>query len=298
MKKVIIGTKSSNRNSRILSILVMILCLIILTSCAKKEEETPLDISQEIKEFIYFQGEESASSVLLYSQGGPGFELSEEEVKLFFQGFNSTDILMANVHQAQTLQPNAFADNDISLNEAINFNAESVENLAKVITFFKNQNRTVYVLGVSYGAFIVQELIAKKGINIADNYLIMTGRLDLNDAIWQGASEGKNGFFQNGITPVVNANPETDVIERNSNRMFAGVGMNRYTERLNTIDDLSKITYVYGTQDNAVGSLTAEEVQFLQLKNATIIAGNGNHDETFNDFIVIGLKEAFGIVPK
>ncbi|WP_299438549.1 hypothetical protein [uncultured Aquimarina sp.] len=86
-----------------------------------------------------------------------------------------------------------------------------------------------------------------------------------------------------------------DAFARNEARLFAGIIMNRYTERFNSIESLSNVTYIYGTTDEAVGSLTAEEVTFLQSKNATILSGSGGHDEPFEGFIKQGFSEAFGI---
>ncbi len=282
-------------------LILMVFFTIITASCASDNEqppeapEIPSEISQEIKDLIYFRGDENAPIVLINAQGGPDNVLATEEVNFISENFNTTDILTVNVHQAQTLHPNILDDTDITLNQAITFNAESIEILDQVITYFKNEGRTVYVLGVSFGAFMVQDLIATKGIDTADRYLIMVGRLDINNSIWQALVEGRYGFFENGITPVIDADPDPDVVERNIGRIAAGLAMNRYTQLLNPIEDLSKVTYVYGTTDEAVGSLTTEEVQFLESKNVNIIAGNGDHDETINNFFQQAFNEAFGI---
>lgn len=301
MEKVFSKTTSLNYYS-ISNLIIIILLIITTISCSNSDENyppIPNEIAQEIKDLIYFKGEENAPIVLINSQGGPSTKLSTREVDIFFQGFfNTTDILMANVHQSQTLNPNILEDNDITLDRAVHFNTESVEILYKVIKYFKDQGRTVYILGVSYGAFLTQDLIVRKGINVADKYLIMNGRLDINDVMWRGLAEGKEGRFQNGVTPIIEPTPHNEVIDRNSLRINAGIGMNRYTQLFNTIDDLSKLTYVYGKTDEAIGSLTAEEVAFLASKNTNIISGPGNHTDTYNDFIIQGLKEAFGIVPQ
>lgn len=297
MKRVFLKTKSKNYY-QVLNIFI-ITCFSALTiSCSKKDEVQSLEISQEIKDLTYFKGNESAPAVIIYSQGGPGYGLDEETVDTFFQGYNTDDVLMANVHQAQTKNSNPFMSNDITLEQAVNFNAESVENLFKTVKFFKNQGRTVYVLGVSYGAFLTQELIAKYGIDVADKYIILTGRLDINDEIWQGAAEGKNSKFINAVTPIVEATPDANVVERNTARLFAGVAQNRYTQSLKTINDLSNIMYVYGKKDNAVGSLTTEEIQFLLVRSASMVSGNGNHNETYKDLIVDAIEDFFGIAPR
>ncbi|WP_299107980.1 hypothetical protein [uncultured Tenacibaculum sp.] len=298
MKRVYLKTTNINYHSLIGKFTSMLFLILIIISCSKKDDVEALKISQEIKELIYFKGNESASTVLINSQGGPGYQLDEGTVNLFFQGYNTDDVLMANVHQAQTKNLDPFTNNDLTLEQAVNFNAESVENLFRTIQFFKDQGRTVYVLGVSYGAFLTQQLIAKHGINVADKYIILTGRLDINDEIWQGAAEGKDSKFINAVTPDIAANPGASAAERNTARLFAGIAKNRYTQNLRAINDLSNLMYVYGKNDNAVGRLTSEEIQFLQTRNASIISGNGNHDETYEDLIVDAIKDFFGIAPK
>jgi len=132
--------------------------------------DPPLEISQEIKDLIYFKGNEDAPVVLINTQGGPDAELSTGEVDEIFRVFDTTDLLAVNVHQAQTLRPNLVQNDDITFDQAIDFDRQSVEMLYKVVKYFKDQGRTVYVLGISFGAFMAQELIAKKGIDLADRY--------------------------------------------------------------------------------------------------------------------------------
>jgi len=297
-KKVLSKMKNFNRSNFPINLMLLACLSIFLFSCCKKDDPPPvipLEISQDIKDLIYFKGDEKASAVLINAQSGPDTLLSTGEVDQIFNDYGATDLLIVNVHQAQTLNPGILHGNDMTLGEAVNFNAESIETLYQVIEYFKEQGRTVYVLGASFGAFISQELIAKKGIDAADKYLIMIGRLDMNDIMWQGLAEGRYGYFEDGITPILDSEPTTDVIDRNLGKIAAGLGMNRYTQRFAAIEDLSKVTYIYGSTDHLVGRLTAEEVAFLESKNANIIAGSGGHDDTYEDFLTQGLNEAFGI---
>ncbi len=291
---------TSNRLYSMTKIVLVVLFSIVTFSCSKDDDGQPPvvinELSQEIKDLIYFKGDEKASTVVITVPGGPSTKFATDIVDDFAPAFSPKGILTVTVHQAQTLNPDVVAGNDITLAQASSFNTESIEMLSKVITYFKDESRTVYVLGFSNGAFVTQDLIAKKGIDSANKYLIVSGRLDMNDVIWQAAAEGKNGYFENGVTPNVETDPEPDVIERNLNRISAGFSMNRYTQLFNTIEDLSNITYIYGATDEAVGKLTTNEVQFLESKNTNIIAGPGNHTTTFEDFIFQGLEEAFGII--
>lgn len=298
MKKTSLKIVNLNRLSLANTILIVVIAIATL-SCSKNDDDPPVsfnEIPQKIKDLIYFNGEETATTVVIAVPGGPSTELATDIVDDLAQDIGSPEILTVTVHQAQTLNPNILEGNDITLDQAINFNAESIETLYQVIEYFKDEGRTVYVAGISFGAFVTQEFIAQKGIDAADDYLIITGRLDINDAMWQGLAEGKNAFFENGVTPIVDDEPFVDAFNRNEARMFAGLAMNRYTEQFNTIESLSNITYIYGETDMAVGRLTVAEVEFLQSKNANILSGNGGHDVPFKDFLKQGFSEAFGIV--
>ncbi len=272
---------------------------IVTFSCSNDDgEKEPVianEIAQEIKDLIHYKGDKKAPTVLINVQGGPAPELDEGTVDWLIETFNTTGILTVTVHQAQTKNADLLFGDEMTLNDAVSFNAESVEILYKTIKYFKDEGRTVYVVGASFGAFITQELIAKKGIDVADKFLIISGRLDINDVFWQGLADGRNAEFENGVTPVVAPEPFDNAFNRNEARLFAGIVKNRYTQEFNTIESLSNLTYIYGKTDEAVGSLTDAEVAFLQSKNTKILSGNGGHDEPFERFIEQGFSEAFGI---
>lgn len=298
MKEIFLKIRNLNRINILINSVLIILFTVTIFSCSK-DNDTPStikEISQEIKDLIYFEGDEKAATVMIIIPGGPSTEFATDIVGDFAPALSPKGILTVTVHQAQTLNPSIVAGNDITLTQASSYNTESIEMLSKVINYFKNQNRTVYVLGFSHGAFVIQNLIAKKGIDSTDKYLIISGRLDMNDVIWQAAAEGRNGYFENGITPMVFADFEPNVIERNLNRISADFSMNRYTQLFSTIENLTNITYIYGETDEAVGRLTPNEVQFLESKNTNIIVGPGNHTATLENYIKQGLEEAFGIV--
>ena len=298
MKEILLKMKNYTRFSFKVALMLIFSLSILLTSCSKEEKEPAIiikELSQEIKDLIYFKGNEKASVVVINAQSGPDITLSTSEVDFIFESVDTADLLVVNVHQSQSLDPSIVTVNDLTLEQAIDFNAESIETLYKVIKFFKDQGRTVHVFGASFGAFVVQELIATKGIDVADAYLIMIGRLDMNDVMWQGLVDGKFGYFVDGVTPVLDPEPAVGVLDRNIGKISAALGMNRYTELLADEESLSNVTYIYGAIDQFVGRLTDEEVQFLESKNATVIEGSGDHDDTFLDFIEQGLELAFSL---
>lgn len=300
MKRVFLKSTNSGHFKFVTNLMLIVFLLTSIFSCSKDDEGKPPviadEISQETKDLIYFRGDEKAPTVVITVPGGPSTEFATDIVDDFAPAFSPKGILTVSVHQAQTLNPDIVAVNDITLAQTSSFNTESIDMLSKVITYFKDEGRTVYVLGLSFGSFVTQDLIAKKGINSADKYLVITGRLDMNDIIWQAAGEGKAGYFENGITPIIDPDPNPDAKERNLERLGAGFTMNRYTQLFEPIESLSNLTYIYGAADQAVGSLTANEIQFLESKNVNLIKGLGNHDDTLENFLERGLEEAFGIV--
>ena len=202
MKGVSLKAIKRSYSYPISSLILIVFFATTLSSCSSGGDDAipPIrinEIPQDIKNLINFSGDEKAPTVLIIEQGGPAPVLDEFVAEGLAQAINDPDILVVNAHQAQTLNPNILLGDDISLEQSINFNSESAETLARVINYFKSEGRTVYVAGFSFGAFITQELIAKKGIAVADKYLIVTGRLDMNDIFWQGLAEGRGGFFEN-----------------------------------------------------------------------------------------------------
>jgi len=209
--------------------------------------------------------------------------------------------LYVMVHQVQTKTPMLFTRSDITFEQAKQYDLESVSNIKRVVDYFKNQQgKTVYVLGVSFGAFIVQELIATHGVDVADGYLILGNRLDVDDVAWQALSEGKfpKHIYDNdgNYTIELENDPDNDTVEeRNMGRLIAGFAFNRYTDKLNSISSLSKVTYVYGDRDEVAGPLSAQEIQFLNDKGAhVILSEGGGHDDAIFEGADL-LKEIFGI---
>lgn len=287
-----------NRFYYITCFMLLAAVLISIPSCSKDDDQSPTPedgISQEIEDLIRYRGDETAPAVLIHVQGGPDTALHITDLDDLIEDIHICDLLAVSVHQVQTLNPSILLNDDLTLQQAVEYNKETIETLDKVVSFFQSQGRTVYVVGQSFGAFVVQELIAEKGIDVADKYLIMIGRLDINEVMWQALSEGIFGYFENGITPIVGDEAEMLTVDRNLGRIAAGFGMNRYTQRLNRFNDLSDVTYIYGARDEFVGGLTAGEKDFLLSKNANVIEGSGGHDDTYDDYKNQGLKEAFGL---
>ncbi len=158
----------------------------------------PIALPGNIDELVSYWGNSSSDvkKVVINTQGGPAPELLNEEMQDILKLVDANkidDVLIVNVHQKQTLNPQNY-QSEITFDQAKMDDEASVADLAKVIKYFKNTlEAEVHVLGISFGAFMVQELIRQEGVNIADDYLIMVGRLDMDETIWQSFSQGNAG---------------------------------------------------------------------------------------------------------
>lgn len=239
-------------------------------SIADKKEEIEID-----KLIARKYGNEDSDIVIVYSQGGPMPEVEEdtlEEIR------NSNDKLkdayFVQPHQIQTEEPAKFMSEEIDFEDAINYDKKTVKNIADVVKHFKDNGKKVYVVGISFGAFVTTDLISEYGTEIADGYAIMVGRLNIDDVFWKGFSQGKNGYYENGVTPVIT--DAESVAESNMFKLAAGLGHKRYMDLLKN-HDLSKVAYAYGKVDEQVGSLNEDEIKFLEDRGAKVFANEGGH---------------------
>jgi len=249
----------------------------------KKIKET---LYSEISKLASFQGMPESDIVIINTQGGPVHELDDYLMFNIMRSTNTLDLLYVNVHQAQTQNKSLFEEKDISFEKAKEYDDKSIENLITVINYFKKHtNKKIYVLGISFGAFVVQGLIVKHGVDDADGYFAIVGRLDIEEKFWKGFSEGKNGYFKfkRNNKYRISLSKEKDALSRNMNRLAAGLGYKRYTKELQKVDNLSKLTYIYGGKDDKVGKLTEKEISFLTSKKANVILiPDADHSNAIN----------------
>ena len=249
--------------------------------------QTPPTVTPEaawaIEDAYHSFGNPDAGVVVVNSQGGPMPALVRKREILEKLGLlNLERIHLVNVHQAQTINPAPFTAADITFDEAKAADGESVEVLAALVDHFQAQGKTVYVVGISFGAFMVQELLATQG-NVAEGYLIANGRLDMPPTIWTVFAEGRTVGFVDGVeiedprTGGHEPAPEGTVpLQRNMARLAAGLGHYRYTERFAGVD-MTNGVYLSGTLDEQVGRLSDAEVAFLAERGADVVQYDGGH---------------------
>jgi len=274
--------------------------LFTFLSCNKNNDFTPKNNSvEQVSDLVTLHGNLDGNIVVVSTQGGPLTFLDDKVLDEFITEAQAQSALFVNVHQEQTKNPSKFKSADITFEQAKQYDLQSVAYLKRVVDFYKSQQgKTVYVLGISFGAFIAQELIFQYGIDVADGYLIMVGRLDMDKDTWQSFSQGKYAGYDydnNGNYTINFFGDAPDTEHKNTAKLAAGLGYNRYTDKLKNISDLSKITYVHGNRDSQVGPLSTQEIQFLNGKGAkTVLADGAGHNEAISKGLAI-LKQTFGI---
>ena len=135
----------------------------------------------------------------------------------------------------QTIHPEKYIKEEISFEEAKALNKKTTQMLHELVTYFKGQNKTVYIAGLSFGAFAGIDFLAEHG-NIADGYLFMVGRLDMTEEIWTSFSQGIEATFEEDATTVVVKSKAEEPRALNINKIAAGFGYNRYTQLLKDTD--------------------------------------------------------------
>ena len=195
-------------------------------------------------------------------------------------------MLFAQVHQTLTINNDLVSRHrELSFEELQAEVDVSIEILHRVIEHFKAQGKQVVVVGHSYGAFLTARYLWRKGPGAADRYLIMAGRLDMQREVVDGVLAGQYYYFPDTVNPAPPVPPypvpitEREILEL---RIMGATGHDRYTERL-AGTDLSRVLYVYGSEDMIVGRLTDDEVGFLSSSGSRVLAVQGGHVSMFED---------------
>jgi membrane protease YdiL (CAAX protease family) len=257
------------------------------------------DIPKSLKNKWAIYGNPQANRVYIYAQGGPLTTLSKGEAIFAFKDvakINFDDTLLVSVHQYQTLRTKYFKENKITFEEAKEYDIKSVKDLAETIQYFKSKGKEVYVVGVSFGAFVVNGLLADYSM-IADKYFVIVGRLKMQKEVWKEFSQG--GYYgykydNNGNFEIFKSSSEqagmgsgdsASIEDRNMAKLAAGLGYRNYIKLFQN-KDLSNVVYVYGSKDEQVGVLLEDEISFLKQKNVRVVKVNADHTRTSTKFFM------------
>lgn len=250
--------------------LLSFLCLILsLYSCANEPE---LDIEKtycnpesyiftgtgdcpsapriDSNDVFILEGNGKHDTVLLIVPGGP-------RVTLIPKSFNFYEQLLhvAYVHQPQTKQgfdqndyniPDAWAGADVDISKAAAI-------LNDAVRHFKNQNKKIIILGVSWGAFVTQQWLHEYENNV-DELFIATGRLNAKNL-----TEGSYPAYNKETAEYINSQ-----VNKNYEELLEG-------------KNLSNVSYITAKYDQHTGKLSNEEKAWLAEHDIPLYELDGWH---------------------
>jgi len=272
--------------------------LIILLSplffgCSQEAEKSPsIKIPPSVAKNFEYKGKLDSNVVLIFNQGGPTFELNTEQFPYEpLLGAPIDDLknaLVVYMHQYQTKHQDVFVSRDITFNEAKEYDEQTTKMLAETVDYFHKTGKKVYLIGFSFGTFVVQNYLAQYDTSKISGVILGVGRLNMPEEFWQAFSQGKELFYKNGIEIIQDQEKEShssDPYSQKNSLILAGaLGAKNYLELLKTVD-LPKTIYIYGENDSYVGRLTSNEVDFLKSKGVAVAKSEGGHEEAINQFI-------------
>ncbi len=291
----------TNNIRRLLALLTITALLAAACSDAATNYTPDPMIPDSLAQTFEAIGNPNASTVIVFAQGGPMPELDMGEAEGIFSDIDPDSTYLVVPHQVQTQNPGLFTDAEINFDQAKGFDADTTASLANVVAYYAESDKKVYVVGTSFGAFVVQDLLASQG-NVADGYFIQVGRLDMPEEVWVPFSEGRFVGFTDGVNiesfdaDGAGMGGDGDFTDANMARLAAGFGYKRFTEVLSGTD-LSNVVYAYGLQDEQVGRLNDAELAFLTSKDVRVLQTEQDHGGTIDETITEGLTMIGAFAP-
>jgi hypothetical protein len=250
------------------------------------------DIPKSLEKHGYSFGNPDSDKVIINIDGGPENNLSTFGFEYSFSvlgGIDESNYFLINMRESQTLHPEETEKDEISWEQANNYNEKTVKKLYELISYFKSQNKKVYVVGGSYGSLVGLKSLVDYN-NIADGYLLMCGRLDMTKEVSTAYSKGiEANFEEDAITPIIGEKSD-NIYTVNMRKIASAINRDvKYTELLKD-SDLSNLTYIYSEIDQSVGKLTEKETTFLKSKNAEVLSVKIEHGKYFELVLKDGLE--------
>ncbi len=233
-------------------------------------------------------GDSTKTIVAVFLQGGPKDELSfKKDGKSQWRYLpNFHDYYQIHLHQANTLNPDMFHyDGEFTMEMARKEVDNTSEMLYRSIKYFKDRGKTVYVMGHSYGAFIIPHYLSTRP-SLADKYVIISGRIDDPKNAVEAHKKGYNGIYKDGVSFVSEEGKNFSEYGEDDMKYYVGkqrlkaaIGEIPYSKLLRNVD-LKGSIYVYATTDDRVGGLSEKEQNFLKTKGFQVFETKHGHGET------------------
>ena len=213
------------RNSKLIIFLLVAMLFVACKQIKYQESETtkarkeyrlegyvPTTIPEDVTK-LYQEVTEgnnyNEDSVLLVCQGGPmPILLPKVGVEDHISSYNKKYRTYL-VHQAQTYNPRLFF-NKLSFDQITMESRTTVDMLNEVVQHFKQKGKKVYLWGASFGFFVIENYIANYGTEDISGAFLGNGRLDMNEVVWKGFSQGDPYMFDQSATIPISEEEEED----------------------------------------------------------------------------------------
>ena len=255
---------------------IFILCFFSIYTHAQNNID--LGSLPNVSDIIEVRSNPSADTVVIALHGGPTESLFPGHFN-FIEGISTFSTVEMKQYQHTK---DVLGNTNLTLEEAIIMNDTTVAMLHKVINHFNSDNKTVVIIGHSFGAFLVNEYIDDYDLNNVHRAISLSGRINMNKEIVDALAEGFYGAFESdGVTTFIKTTlsvPEALA----GMKLQAGIGYNLWIDSLSN-DDLTKFMVVYGENDDAVGRLLPNEIAMLKEGNANVLGiVGGGHNAPFD----------------
>lgn len=249
--------------------------------------QNPIDpvFLPDIEDYTIIRTNPDADTVILTLHGGPTGVLLDNTF-LYLRDIPTFSVV--DVMKQEMLSPVLF-DTLLTIENAIAVNDTTAALIEKAVQYFKDENKTVVLIGHSWGAFILGEYMDDYGVDQIHKIIPMEGRINIQQEYVDYLYDGYLPKFDtDGFTIILGTTP--NVYPHGIITLLTALFENRWIDSLaNT--DLSNLMYSYAEYDLNSGALTYEEINFLTQNGAQINfipeEGHGASNNLENQKIVV-----------
>jgi len=246
----------------------------------------------EVEDYIVVRTNPAADTVILALHGGPSAVLAEGTFT-YLEGISTFSVVEV---MKQEMLSDVLYNDTLTFEEAVLVNDKTAALIEKAVQYYKDQDKTVVLIGQSWGAIILGEYLDDYGISNIHRIIPMEGRLnmplDFSDYLLDGILPT---FAEDGFTYVFGTPQGT--LPQGLLTLGAAAFSNRWIDSLANMD-LSKMMYTYAENDMNTGALLPEELDFLDNSGAqTLYISPGVHGDsylpTYQEVVVEFIRSEF-----
>lgn len=288
----------------------------------KLKEEAIKEVDKMPLESLYIKDNSrlnNSPNVILYFTGGATTKVKDHRDDFFDDLPENVDIV--DINQTQFGRPFDFADGKTSDDKLLKTSLVNAAIAQRLSNKFASEGKKVILAGHSYGALLVPFTLTNYPEIQKDlvGSVMMAGRLKMPEKVALNFNKGNILMFDNEagskvekIIPLylinnfeeklkhafsapVNSQDVSGYIRSFTNMAAVNsmVGGIDYTKKMSLKDTL-KFIGVYATNDEAVGTLTPEEIETIKKFGDVIVVKDGTHQlNGLEDRLNIKIKEIF-----